>query len=47
MTKRLEIAAVEEEKDDGGKNIKISSLEYVVIELFDFSPSGMVIGHQL
>ena len=47
ITKRLEIAAAEEEKDDGGKDVKMSGVEYAAIEPGDISPGGMAIGNQL
>ena len=47
ITKRLEIAAAEEEKDDGGKDVKMSGVEYAAIEPGDVSPGGMAIGNQL
>lgn len=47
ITKRLEMAAAEEEKDDGGKDVKMSGVEYAAIEPGDVSPGGMAIGNQL
>ena len=47
ITKRLEMAAAEEEKDDGGKDVKMSGVEYAAIEPGDVSPGGMAIVNQL
>ncbi len=47
ITKRLEQAQIEEEKDDGGKDVKMSGVEYAAIEPGDVSPGGMAIGNQL
>lgn len=43
ITKRLEQAALEEEKDDGGKDVKMVGVEYAAIEPGDVSPGGMAI----
>lgn len=47
ITKRLEKAAEEEEKDDGGKDVKMAGVEYAAIEPGDVSPGGMAISNQL
>jgi mitogen-activated protein kinase 1/3 len=47
ITKRLEQAALEEEKDDGGKDVKMTGVEYAAIEPGDVSPGGMAIAHHL
>lgn len=45
ITKRLEQTQLEEEKDDGGKDVKMSGMEYAAIEPGDVSPGGMAIGN--
>mgnify|MGYP003337279214 CR=1 FL=1 len=47
ITKRLEQAQLEEEKDDGGKDVKMSGVEYAAIEPGDVSPGGMAIAQQM
>lgn len=37
ITKRLEVAAAEEEKDEGSKDFKMSGVDYVAIEPGDIS----------
>jgi mitogen-activated protein kinase 1/3 len=43
ITKRLETLQAEEEKDDGGKDVKMSGIEYAAIQPGDVSPGGMAI----
>jgi hypothetical protein len=40
ITKRLEIVAAEELKDEGGKDVKMSGFEYVAIEPGDIYPQA-------
>lgn len=47
ITKRVEQQQLEEEKDDGGKDVKMSGVEYAAIEPGDVSPGGMVIAQQM
>ena len=41
ITKRLEKLQQEEEKDDGGKDIKMSGVEFAAIQPGDISPGAM------
>jgi len=47
IIKRLEFAAAEDVKDNGGKDFKMSGFEYVAIEPGKISLGGMAIGNQL
>ena len=47
ITKRLQTTQEEEEKDDGGKDVKMVGVEYAAIEPGDVSPGGMAISNQL